>query len=123
MTATPPRWRVAIRKGDVLDGLGTYDSSAPRGTSRWRSCRWRSRRAAGGADPFTTNVDVKGVLTHGHLPENDTHGGASGAPRNPLRLPDGPRTGTVDISSFLYGQGDLWRPGAAGAAAVRRAGR
>ena len=29
----------------------------------------------GGNDPFTTTIDQKGVLTHGHLPENDNHGG------------------------------------------------
>ena len=28
-----------------------------------------------GADPFKTNVNVPGILTHGHLPEDDTHGG------------------------------------------------
>ncbi len=29
----------------------------------------------GGNDPFTGTIDQKGVLTHGHLPENDNHGG------------------------------------------------
>jgi len=28
-----------------------------------------------GKDPFTTPVDLQGVLTHGHLAENDNHGG------------------------------------------------
>ena len=27
------------------------------------------------ADPFTVDVDVEGAVTHGHLPENDNHGG------------------------------------------------
>jgi plastocyanin len=109
MTATPPRWRVAIRKGDVLSVSGTYDS---------RLASWYESMAimplavtagpAGGANPFRTNVDVKGVLTHGHLPENNGHGGRASSPLNKaVKLPDGPRTGTVDISSFLYGQGDL----------------
>ena len=29
----------------------------------------------GGNDPFAGTINQKGVLTHGHLPENDNHGG------------------------------------------------
>jgi plastocyanin len=116
MTATPPRWRVAVRRGDVLSISGTYDS---------RLASWYEVMAimplalttapAGGANPFRTNVAVKGVLTHGHLPENNHHGGRNGgALRNPLKLPDGPRETKVDIARFLYGQGDLSAPGRAG---------
>jgi len=55
------------------------------------------------------------VLTHGHLPENDHHGGAPGRDLSDARrLPDGPRTPTVDISQFIYRQGDLTGAGAAG---------
>ena len=40
-------------------------------------------------DPFSGELDTKGVLNHGHLPENDNHGGkASGIP-NPLKLKSG----------------------------------
>mgnify|MGYP006177729159 CR=1 FL=1 len=28
-----------------------------------------------GVDPFASPVDWRGILTHGHLPENDIHGG------------------------------------------------
>jgi plastocyanin len=115
MTATPRRWRVAIRKGDVLSISGTYNSAR---ASWYESMAIMplaiTTAPAGGANPFRTNVDVKGVLTHGHLPENDTHGGGPGALRNAVKLPDGPRAGTVDISSFLYGQGDLSSPGRRG---------
>jgi plastocyanin len=69
-------------------------------------------RPAGGADPFTRNVAVRGVLTHGHLPENDNHGGRPGPLADPTRLPDGPRSATVGIRHFLYRQGDLSMPGA-----------
>ena len=72
-----------------------------------------TRRPAGGADPFRTNVAVPGVLTHGHLPENDHHGGVPGGPyASPAALPDGPRTNQVQVSGFLYGQGDLSLPDA-----------
>ena len=73
-----------------------------------------------GADPFTTDVDVKGEVTHGHLPENDHHGGGrlSGL-ANPLELLSRPvpGNGKVAIRDFVYGQGDLSSPDGA---AVRR---
>ena len=39
-----------------------------------------------GVDPFTHKVDWHGVVTHGHLPENDNHGGRrqAGVRRHPL---------------------------------------
>jgi plastocyanin len=115
MTATPPSWRVAVKKGDVLTVSGTYDT---------RTTSWYESMAimpvamtvapAGGADPFTTNTAVRGVLTHGHLRENDHHGGAPGRLPDATKLPDGPRTPTVDIAGFAYGQGDLSSTGALG---------
>ena len=78
MTATPPDWRVQVRRGDVLSVSGTYDT---------RRASWYESMAimpvmfdAGGTtgkDPFTTDVDVPGQVTHGHLPENDNHGGGA----------------------------------------------
>jgi plastocyanin len=109
MTATPQNWRVAVKKGDVLSVSGTYDTR----TTSWYEVMAIMPVAittvpAGGADPFVTNVAVPGVLTHGHLPENNHHGGVpSSALRNATRLPDGPRESTIDIAGFVYGQGDL----------------
>ena len=40
---------------------------------------FNSDGATGGANPFATPVDVQGVLTHGHLAENNNHGGAPDA--------------------------------------------
>ena len=70
MTATPPNWRVAVKKGDVLTVSGTYDS---------RTTSWYESMAimpvamtvapAGGADPL-----------------HDQHGGQGRAhPRPPAR--------------------------------------
>jgi plastocyanin len=78
---------------------------------------------AGGADPFVTNVAVKGVLTHGHLQENNHHGGAPGTLANATKLPDGPRSPTIDISGFVYGQGDLSATGPAARPPVVSVGR
>jgi plastocyanin len=115
MTATPPNWKVAVKKGDVLSVSGTYDS---RTTSWYESMAIMpvamTVKPAGGVDPFTRNTAVKGVLTHGHLPENDHHGGAPTDLPDATKLPDGPRVPTIDIAGFVYGQGDLAATGAAG---------
>jgi hypothetical protein len=124
MTATPRNWRVAVRQGDVLSVSGTYDTST---TSWYESMAIMpvamTTTPAGGADPFVTNVDVPGVLTHGHLPENNHHGGRPGILHDPRKAPDGPRTSTVDISGFVYEQGDLSAPGRIGRPPVVGAGQ
>ena len=115
MTATPKNWRVAVKKGDVLTVSGTYDTR----TTSWYEVMAIMPVAitlapAGGADPLAKNVAVKGVLTHGHLPENDHHGGSPDPNRvKAATLPDGPKTSTVDIDQFVYGQGDLSTTGEA----------
>ena len=63
-----------------------------------------------GTDPFTTPVDVPGVLTHGHLAENDNHGGAPD-PDNyvdmtKLPVEDRPSGTVLPIADFAY-QGDM----------------
>jgi plastocyanin len=124
MTVTPLDWRVQLRKGDVLSISGTYDT---------RKASWYESMAimptffdpgGTGADPFTTDVDVEGEVTHGHLPENDNHGGGrlSGL-ANPLALLSRPVGGKVAIDDFVYGQGDLSTPGRRGRPARVRAGR
>jgi plastocyanin len=75
-------------------------------------------------DPFTGPIDSNGLLTHGHLKENDNHGGApsSGLP-NALALLDGSSPSNVSIKGYIYGSGDLSLTGAAGRPPVVRAGR
>jgi plastocyanin len=125
MTATPPNWRVAVKKGDVLSVSGTYDTS----TTSWYEVMAIMPVAitmapAGGADPLVTNVAVPGVLTHGHLRENNHHGGAPSTQlRDATRLPDGPRKSTIDISQFVYGQGDLSATGTLARPPVVNAGQ
>jgi plastocyanin len=59
---------------------------------------------------------VAGVLNHGHLPENDHHGGGAGILPDATTLANGPLTdaGTVPIDNVVYGQGDLTLTGNAG---------
>jgi plastocyanin len=109
MTATKPGWRVALRRGDTVDLSTTYDT---RRASWYESMGidvvyYADGIQPGAVDPFAGHVDWHGELTHGHLPENDHHGGT------PTRLPDarrlaaGPFSRRVSIASFFYGQGDL----------------
>jgi plastocyanin len=61
-----------------------------------------------GADPFTTSVNLPGVLTHGHLPENDNHGGETTDEFvDATKLPDGPAADLVTIADFTYAPGDI----------------
>jgi plastocyanin len=110
MTATPSKWRVAVHKGDVLSITSTYDSK--RGS--WYEAMgimvvWMADTGSG-ADPFHKPVDVSGVLTHGHLGENDQHGGKP-APKSYSDLTKAPSNvmppGTeLPINDFTY-TGDL----------------
>ncbi len=125
MTATPQTWRVAIKQGDVLAVHGTYDVSK---ASWYESMAIMpvaiTDRPAGGTDPFVRSTDVPGVLTHGHLPENNGHGG--GAPTLPdmSKVLDGPVSRTrVTINSFVYGQGSMSLSGMPGRPPVVKRGR
>ena len=107
MTATPPDWRVAVHAGDTLRVTTTYDS----GRASWYESMgimvaWMAGGTAG-ADPFSTKVDGPGVLTHGHLPENDNHGGGPGPLADPTTRAAQPVSSPVPISGFIYGAGDM----------------
>jgi hypothetical protein len=108
MTHTRPDWRVKVRTGDVLSISATYDTT--RG-SWWESMGIMIVGMADGGpgvNPFKRRVDRPGVLTHGHLPENDNHGGGATNLPDPRQLPDGPdNPGFVDLLNFRYQLGDL----------------
>jgi plastocyanin len=111
MAATPADWRVAVRKGDTLSTNVTYETA--RGSwyeSMGIMVVWMVPNDTSGADPFTTAVDVQGVLTHGHLAENDNHGGAPdpGNYQDTANLPSRPVAdgATIPIADFAY-EGDL----------------
>jgi plastocyanin len=106
MTATPPTWRVAVHQGDTLRVSATYDT---RNASWYESMGimvvWMAD-GTDGADPFQQKVDVAGVLTHGHLPENDNHGGAPGKLADPRTFASGGAASAINIRDFTYGLGD-----------------
>jgi plastocyanin len=127
MTATPPDWRVQLRKGDVVSVSGTYDTKRASWYESMAIMPAMFDPGGTGVDPFTTNVDVEGAVTHGHLPENDNHGGGrfSGLsnPIGRLARPIGNAGGKVAIKGFVYGQGDLSTPGKKGRPALVRRGK
>ncbi len=109
MTATPADWRVQVHKGDVMKVSTTYDSK----TASWYESMgimvvWMAD-GTNGTDPFVKPVDVDGSLTHGHLAENDNHGGKP-APKDYVdltKLPSQPTVDQIAIDNFVYARGDM----------------
>ena len=117
MTTPAAGWRVLVRKGDVLSITSTYDASR----ASWYEAMGivalqMTGRPAGGVDPFIHDTAEAGVLNHGHLPENDHHGGGGAILPDATSAANGPLTdiGTVPIDNFTYGQGDLTLAGRRG---------
>jgi len=120
MTGTPSNWRVKIKPGDKLSTSATYDVSK----ASWYESMGimpvavRYRHDAGGVDPFRSSVPKTGAITHGHLAENDNHGGkivTLNDFRNLGMFPNRNVTsGTVvPIKDFVYEMGDMSASGLA----------
>ena len=124
MTGTRLDWRVKVRRGDVLTTSATYDTK--------RGAWWESMGimvtymadSGPGRNPFKRRVDYKGRVTHGHLAENNNHGGEATNLPDPRGLPDGTENpGNLDIVDFEYQLGDLSLSGPAGRPPVIRPGQ
>ncbi|MEY3361854.1 MAG: hypothetical protein RL531_1573 [Actinomycetota bacterium] len=109
MTVTPLDYRVQLKQGDVLSTTVTYDTE----DASWYESMgimvvWTAPTK--GIDPFRTKVPRKGFLTHGHLPENDTHGGKPAGKDyiNALRVPSSPDpVSNIIIEDYVYARGDM----------------
>ncbi len=108
MTVTPLDYRVALRAGDELKISTTYFAEeASWYESMGIAVLWMTA-GDDGDDPFEVDVNVPGEVTHGHLPENDNHGGEeSPSIPDPTGLPDGSYASLIGIEDFLYLQGDF----------------
>jgi plastocyanin len=108
MTATPDDWEVGVKAGDTISLSTTYDTKrASWYESMGLGVVWVAD-GAGGNDPFTGTIDQQGVLTHGHLAENDNHGGKPTTTfLDARKAASGPLATTIPIGSFEYGAGDL----------------
>jgi len=125
MTGTRPDWRVKLRKGDKLWTSATYNTK--------RAAWWESMGimvafmadAGPGKDPFRQRVDYPGRPTHGHLAENNNHGGGKTRLPDPRKLPDGHQVsgGLIDILDFKYAVGDMSLAGPNGNPPVIRRGQ
>ena len=125
MKVTPETWRVGVKRGDVLSVSATYDSRRASWYEAMGIMQLAFDPGGSGPDPFATDVDVPGRVTHGHLSENRNHGGAFAGLADPRRLLAGPvpRGGTVAIDDFVYGRGDLLLTGMSRRPPAVRSGR
>jgi hypothetical protein len=107
MTGTAPDWHPQVKAGDIMRISATYDT---RKASWYESMGimvvWEAWNGTGGTDPFTHHVDQTGHITHGHLAEDNNHGGAYSLPYNPASFPDCRRS-QVTISGFQFNPGDF----------------
>lgn len=112
MTATAPNWRPQVKAGDTLRISATYETRR----AAWYESMgimvvWEAFGQRGGTDPFTHRLPQSGHVTHGHLTEDDNHGGAYPLAGAPHRFP-GCRRRQVTISAFRFNPGDFTAAGA-----------
>ncbi len=107
MTGTRPDWQVQVKQGDQMRITATYDTKR----ASWYESMgimvvWMADGTTG-RDPFTTDVNQPGILTHGHLPENDNHGGTTAVLPNATKFTPVAQSQPIGIDDFIYGIGDM----------------
>jgi hypothetical protein len=111
MTATNPDWRVKVQPGDQLRISATYET---RRASWYESMgimvAWEAWDDNTGVDPFDHKLDQRGHVTHGHLAENNHHGGSTSLAVNLKKFPTCRRS-KVLITGFIYTPGDFTSSG------------
>ena len=110
MGATTPWWRVEVQPGDEVSVHTTYDVSK----ADWYEgmgimpVMVYEGTGVGGNDAINGTIPQAEELTHGHLAENDYHGGAATGLPDPSLLPSAQApSGPITIDDFLYEPGDL----------------
>jgi len=111
MQATAPDWRPQLKVGDQLRISATYET---RRASWYESMgimvAWEAWNDQTGVDPFAHRLDQRGHVTHGHLRENNHHGGNVAFGANLSTLHNCPAHKVI-IGGFRYSPGDLTTPG------------
>lgn len=124
MEVTRPDWRVGVRKGDTLRVSAVYDTERASWYESMGIVVTFATEGNRGPDPFATKVDTKGAPTHGHLKENENHGGAENGAPDPTKLPDGGTLNDeVGIFGFTYTPGNIGAPGVFGQPPVIQQGK
>jgi hypothetical protein len=112
MTATAADWRPRVNAGDVLRISTTYET---RRASWYESMGimvvWEAWADERGVDPFVHALDQRGHVTHGHLAENNHHGGLRALGVNLSTFPNCRRR-KVFIGGFHFLPGDFTATGA-----------
>ncbi len=111
MTATNADWRPEVQAGDQLRISATYET---RRASWYESMGimvvWEAWTDQTGTNPFTQPLDQNGHVTHGHLAENNHHGGQNSLHVNLKKFPTC-LTHKVIIGGFHYTPGDFTSTG------------
>lgn len=112
MGATNADWDPEVQAGDVLRISATYDTRH----ASWYEVMgimvvWEAWNDQTGVDPFTHKIDEGSHLTHGHLREDDHHGGNEWVGAVLSKLPEC-RRNNVLIAGFTYLPGDFTATGA-----------
>jgi hypothetical protein len=126
-TVPKPDWKIALKAGDKVDVHTTYDTTR----ASWYESMgimdtfYADGIQPGAVDPFTQPVDTTGILTHGHLPENNNHGDdpAQKLPNVLRLLSQGLPTTKIAIEDYVYGRGDFQLNGKAARIPTIRRGR
>ena len=118
MEATPNKWRVAVKKGDVISVTGTYESKRAAWYESMAIMPIAVRRGStSGLDPFKDRdkIDVRGKVTRWPPGREPQPRRAAVDAADARQLVDGPVMdgGTVNIGGFVYQQGDMIGQGAA----------
>lgn len=111
MMATAADWRPRVNAGDVMSVHASYET---RRASWYESMGimvvWEAWDDTSGTDPFTHRLDQTGHVTHGHLAENNHHGGSVSLHVNPNKFKSC-RVSKVVIGGFKYTPGDFTSTG------------
>jgi plastocyanin len=123
MTGTKRGWAVDIRKGDRLRVNATYETKRASWYESMGIMVAYMAPPGHGVNPYTHKLPTTGAVTHGHLHENDNHGGASSGAPDPTKLPDGQTLADgVAIAGFEYMPGNSGLAGPIGNPPVIGAG-
>jgi plastocyanin len=107
LTASKPTWRVGLKAGDVLGISATYETRQSSWYENMGIVLFFIAPNEAGPDPFAQDIDPNGVLTHGHLAENDHHGGTGAVYPDARKAGSGPPVAQVNIKGFQFQPGDL----------------
>jgi hypothetical protein len=116
MGATQADWRPRVKPGDVMSVHATYETKRASWYESmgimvvWEAWDSQARSPLGGIDPFSHKLDQRSHLTHGHLAENNHHGGSVslGIAAAAFRSCG---TNKVIIGAFHYTPGDFTSTG------------